>query len=178
MKYALVTPRYYWALFKELTAFVGPPDTSEAAEKTTRRRICDTVGLFVIKLLVLIPVGVIMSVIYDPENLTSQSMAERFSPVQLLLVAGLILPLVEEVGFRLSLRFRQNVAKASCSALICTTSPSRRRLLCLMFRLKFRQTRKTTTRLKTSSCWPKATCGACRQAAFHSKIGWPRSSVI
>jgi len=51
-------------------------------------------------------VGSLLDLVYKPKNLTSVSMSERFEPLLLLLVGGIILPMFEEIAFRLSLKFK------------------------------------------------------------------------
>ncbi len=69
-------------------------------------KVYDTIGLFIVKMVCLIPVVLFFGIVYDPESVQSASMKERFAPLMMLLVGGFILPLVEEVAFRLSLRFK------------------------------------------------------------------------
>lgn len=106
MKYPLVKPAYYVSLFRDLFFFIKNPSLEEQTEKSTRRKIYDTIGLFIVKMICMIPVILFFALIYDPENVQKASMSERFSPLVMLLVGGFILPLVEEVAFRLSLRFK------------------------------------------------------------------------
>ena len=105
MDYPLIKPRYYRSLFKEIVDFIKKPKDLEQTDKSTRQKIYDTIGLFILKLAFLIPISVLIGFIHDPENLSKASMAERFSPMMLILVAVFILPTVEEVAFRLSLKF-------------------------------------------------------------------------
>jgi len=106
MNYPLIKPRYYFSLLKDIIQFIKKPVNAKDHNKTTKFKIYDTIGLFILKLLFLIPVSVIISSIHDPENLTKANMAERFSPLVLFWVAVIILPTVEEICFRLSLRFK------------------------------------------------------------------------
>ncbi len=106
MKYPLVKPAYYFSLFRDLLHFIKNPALQEQTEKSTRLKIYDTIGLFIVKMVCLIPVVLFFALIYDPENVQSVRMSERFSPLMMLWVGGLILPLVEEIAFRLSLRFK------------------------------------------------------------------------
>ena len=55
--------------------------------------------------------------IYDPKNIQTANMASRFTPIVLLLVGGLILPLIEEVAFRLALVFKPLYLSLSITAL-------------------------------------------------------------
>jgi len=106
MNYPLVKPKYYISLFKEILKFIKDPRDHQNQEKSTRIKIYDTIGLFVLKLIMLIPVFLFFAVVYDPKNIQSTSMSDRFSPLALLLVGGILLPFLEEIAFRLSLRFK------------------------------------------------------------------------
>lgn len=106
MKYPLVKPAYYFSLFRDIRSFIKNPLLQEKTDKPTHFKIYDTIGLFIVKMVCLIPVVLFFAVVYDPESVQSASMAERFTPLMMLLVGGFILPLVEEVAFRLSLRFK------------------------------------------------------------------------
>lgn len=106
MNYPLIKTRYYLSLFKEIWGFIKKPANDRDQDKSTKLKIYDTIGLFVLKILFLIPASVLIGLIHDPENLTKSNMAERFSPFVLILVAVLILPVIEEICFRLSLKFK------------------------------------------------------------------------
>lgn len=106
MEYPLAKPRYYYSLFNEIVGFVRNPECVKDLEKSTKFKVYDTIGLFVVKILFLIPTAVLIGLLHDPENLAKASLAERFSPLMLLLITVVILPVVEEVGFRLSLKFK------------------------------------------------------------------------
>ncbi|CAM2005580.1 hypothetical protein [Acanthopleuribacter pedis] len=108
MNVALIRPSYYRGLFLEFTGYLRNPHTTPS-QKTTKAKITDLAGLFILKIVFMIGLGLffaLLSPFYDPENLTKSTMAERFSLPMLLLVGGLILPLLEEILFRLSLRFK------------------------------------------------------------------------
>ncbi|WP_350291471.1 hypothetical protein [uncultured Croceitalea sp.] len=105
ISYPLIKPKYYWSLINDLSTFIVSPKYKTGQEKSTRNKIYDTIGLFLIKVVFSVVVASLLQIIYNPENLTSTSMAERFSPLILLLVGGVILPLFEEMTFRLSLKF-------------------------------------------------------------------------
>ena len=109
MNYPLAKPAYYFTLFKELIRFIRNPKSESNTEKSTRIKIYDTIGLFVLKVFFLVILAVFMAIIspwFDPENISKSNMLERFEFPMLLLVGGFILPLIEEVCFRLSLRFQ------------------------------------------------------------------------
>jgi len=106
MNYPLIKPKYYYFLYRDIFNFIKQPHDKTGIEKSTRFKIYDTVGLYLLKFIFLIPVILFFAVVYDPENIQSANMTERFSPAMLLLVGGIILPFLEEIGFRLSLVFK------------------------------------------------------------------------
>lgn len=106
VSYPLIKPKYYKSLLMDLLNFIRRPINKQSIEKSTKHKIYDTVGLFFIKLVFSITVASLLQLAYEPENQTSVSMSERFSPLVLLLVGGIILPIFEEITFRLSLKFR------------------------------------------------------------------------
>lgn len=106
MNYPLIKPKYYFSLFKEIFNFVKKPNNKRNLTKSTKQKIYDTIGLLFIKMLFLIPVVLFFAVVYDPENIQNGNMSERFTPIVLLLVGVVILPFLEEVLFRLSLKFK------------------------------------------------------------------------
>lgn len=106
MNYPLAKPRYYFSLAHELWQFIRQPKPERNLMKTTHLKICDTIGLYLLKMVCLIPLVLFFAVVYDPENVQAGRMSDRFSPWMMVLVGGFILPLVEEIAFRLSLRFK------------------------------------------------------------------------
>ncbi len=106
VSYPLTKPKYYKSLLIDLVNFIRRPKNEPYIEKSTKHKIYDTIGLFFIKLVFSIIVASLLQLVYEPENQTSASMTERFGPLALLLVGGLILPIFEEITFRLSLKFR------------------------------------------------------------------------
>ena len=106
MKFKLINPRHYFHEFKQLTKFVITPVGSLDNDLTTGQKVAGTWAMFVVKMTLAIFFGVLIGVFYDPENLTTISMAERFTPPVLLFVTIFALPLLEETAFRLSLKFK------------------------------------------------------------------------
>ncbi|THV57789.1 hypothetical protein EZV76_14445 [Flagellimonas alvinocaridis] len=105
ISYPLIKPKYYKSLLTDLVNFIKSPIDKPSVEKSTTHKIYDTIGLFLVKVVFSITVASLLQFIYEPENLTSTSMAERFSPLLLLVVGGIVLPVFEEITFRLSLKF-------------------------------------------------------------------------
>ena len=106
MNYPLIKPKYYVSIFKEITSFIKNPKIERNLEKSTKIKIYDTIGLFILKMVFLIPVVLFFAIVYDPENIQKGNMSERFAPLVLLLVGGVILPFIEEAAFRLSLKYK------------------------------------------------------------------------
>lgn len=104
--YPLIKPKYYKSLIIDLANFIKHPINKQSIEKSTKHKIYDTIGLFFIKLIFSISVASLLQLAYESENQTSVSMSERFGPLALLLVGGMILPIFEEITFRLSLKFK------------------------------------------------------------------------
>ncbi len=106
MDYPLIKPKYYLSLLKDLLNFIRKPYSKHLNEKPVKNKIYDTIGLFFIKICFSIIVASLLQFIYEPKNLTSVSMSERFGSFMLLFVGGIILPAYEEITFRLSLKFK------------------------------------------------------------------------
>jgi hypothetical protein len=114
----LIKPKYYFSIFKEIVSFIVNPKIEKNLEKSVKFKIYDTIGLYFLKLIFLIPVVLFFAIVYDPENIQKGNMSERFTPLIFLLVGGVILPFVEEVAFRLSLRFKP-IYLALSSSVLC-----------------------------------------------------------
>ena len=106
MTYPFIKPKYYLSLLGDLFSFIKRPHCDPISEKSVKNKTYDTIGLFIIKICFSIAIASLLQFVYEPKNLTAESMLERFSPIMLLLVAGFILPVYEEITFRLSLKFK------------------------------------------------------------------------
>jgi len=106
MNLTLIRPKQYYKEFKQLLLFVRNPMHNIPHTFTASQKIKGTWKMFVVKFVLAIIVGVGVGVFYDAENMTKGSMATRFSLPVLFLITVLILPLLEEVAFRLSLKFK------------------------------------------------------------------------
>lgn len=118
MDYPLIKPQYYISLLKDVFDFIKKPRNETDFDKSIKLKIYDTIGLFILKMILLIPVLMFFGLIYDPENVQNSNMIERFSPLSLLFVGGLILPFIEEIAFRLSLVFNKVYFSLSSSVLM------------------------------------------------------------
>lgn len=117
MKYPFVRPKFYLRLIKDLTRFIAQPQYGTLQHLTVKNKIYDTLGLFLIKLAFSLLVANVLSIFYEPKNITDANMAERFTPLAYLLVGGVVLPIYEEVCFRLSLKFKPIYAALTFAAL-------------------------------------------------------------
>jgi len=96
----------YYNEFQQLLHFIRRPIDNTNQHLTIRQKIKGTWMMFVVKFVLAILVGVSIGIFYDAENITKSSMAARFPIPVLLLISVLILPLLEEIAFRLSLKFK------------------------------------------------------------------------
>ena len=117
MTYPFVKPKFYLRLIKDLTRFISQPRYLPLKELTVKNKVYDTLGLFLIKLVFSLLVANVLAIFYEPKNITDANMAERFTPLAYLMVGGLILPIYEEVCFRLSLKFKTLYAALTIMAL-------------------------------------------------------------
>lgn len=106
MKLKLINPKHYYNELKQLSKFVINPVPCPSHQLNTAQRLNGTWRLLVVKMVLTIIIGIVIGAIYAPVNKTTNSMAERFSPATLLMVGVFILPLLEEIAFRLSLKFK------------------------------------------------------------------------
>lgn len=106
MNYPFIKPRYYWRLSINLFQFIKRPCYTSREENVVKSKVYDTIGLLIIKVIFSLTVSGLISLFYEPKNLATTGMAERFTPLVFLIVGGVILPILEETCFRLSLKFK------------------------------------------------------------------------
>lgn len=70
------------------------------------QKISASVVLLVLKFSFSILIAGLIGLFHEPKNLTDQSLSERFTPFLYLIIGGMVLPFLEEVLFRLSLKFK------------------------------------------------------------------------
>jgi hypothetical protein len=120
MTYPLLQPSYYRSLFLAVLEFVRNPQYSAIATTPTSEKIRDTFGLFVVKLLLFVAIAVsmaLLSPVFDPQNISANNLTARLTPAMLFFVAVLALPLLEEIGFRLSLKFKPSYLAMSLAVI-------------------------------------------------------------
>lgn len=118
MKHPLIHPKFYKQIFLELFHFIKEPQLNINHNKSVKRKVQETIGLFFIKITFSITIALLLSLFYSPENITDSNMAERFTPLLFVLVGGFILPTYEEITFRLSLKYKAIYASLSLAAII------------------------------------------------------------
>ena len=106
MRFNLINPKHYYREFTQLAQFVISPKYDVNRTLTVHQKIEGTWTMFIVKTILAIIVGVLIGLFYDPNNKTTASMAERFSPAVLLFISVLAFPLLEEIAYRLSLKFK------------------------------------------------------------------------
>lgn len=105
-KLLLFDIKFYKSAFNDFFQFLFHPSLNlSKIEKSVTQKILISVILFILKISFSVAIASIIGAFYEPKNLTDASMSSRFTPLIYLLVGGLLLPLFEEVLFRLSLIF-------------------------------------------------------------------------
>lgn len=90
----------------DFVSFIFSPKAYNNKTISTKHKIFASLILLILKFSFSILVAGILGLFYEPKNLTDQSLSERFSPFMYLIVGGTLLPLLEELLFRLSLKFK------------------------------------------------------------------------
>jgi hypothetical protein len=116
MIYQLIKPKFYLEILKELIHFIKYPKLIVTHQKSVKRKVIETIGLFIIKMTASISIALLLGLFYEPKNITDSTMAARFSPLVFLVVGGIILPSFEEIAFRLSLKYKTIYASLSLTA--------------------------------------------------------------
>lgn len=116
MIYQLIKPKFYLEILKELIYFIKYPKLIVTHQKSVKRKVIETIGLFIIKMTASISIALLLGLFYEPKNITDSTMAARFSPLVFLVVGGIILPSFEEIAFRLSLKYKTIYASLSLTA--------------------------------------------------------------
>lgn len=109
----LARPRYYARKSMEIVHFVRAPSSAPTQGLSATDKARETFAVMVIKFIAVAAVALIAGILQlagildlDQPNVSKERMQLLYSPLGLLLVGALILPLLEETAFRLSLRFR------------------------------------------------------------------------
>jgi len=99
-------PRALTRVWSELIAFLRRPEPDAAMGLTPWAKIHGTLAVLLLKLIAVLALALFAGVLdLDPQNISAERLQRLYSPLGLLLVGALILPLLEETAFRLALRF-------------------------------------------------------------------------
>lgn len=106
-KVQLLDIKFLKATFIDFFKFLFQPSIELIiAEKSITQKVLISFILFVLKISFSVTIAIIIGAFYEPRNLTDTSMSSRFTPLIYLLVGGLLIPVFEEILFRLSLIFK------------------------------------------------------------------------
>lgn len=97
---------FFYNSFADFLYFVVHPRSTVRGSESLQFRITASIFLFLIKFAFTLLIASVIGLFYEPQNLTDQSMSDRFSPLVYFMVGGMILPFFEEILFRLSLVFK------------------------------------------------------------------------
>lgn len=98
--------RLYYTSILNFFQFLCSPKKVSSSDLSVGDKVLTTLFLFILKFCFSILIASIIGLFYEPQNLTDKSMSERFSPILYLIIGGMVLPVFEEVLFRLSLVFK------------------------------------------------------------------------
>lgn len=117
MKLRFINPTHYYHEFLKLINYTLNPVYLESDQKTVLQNVKGTWSIFVIKTILTIVIGLLVTLIINPINQTRIRWNELFSTGTIFLLSIIILPLLEELAFRLSLRFKPIYLPISLSVL-------------------------------------------------------------
>ncbi|MDY8135969.1 CPBP family glutamic-type intramembrane protease [Aquimarina sp. 2201CG5-10] len=106
MSLSLINPKYYFNEFKKFIKYSIYPKPIETTTESALKKIKGTWVIFIIKTVLTIIVGIIVTSIYDPANKTSLRWQQEYSNYYIFFLSIILLPLLEEIAFRLSLKFK------------------------------------------------------------------------
>jgi len=117
MIHNLLSARTYVNTARQLWLFIKTPKADSSDSITGPQKLKATWSVFIVKLVVTIVISMVVGLIYDPVNTTSSRHAE-FTIFKMILVGVLVLPFLEEVAFRLSLKFKPLYLALSTAVLV------------------------------------------------------------
>lgn len=106
MKFRFINPKQYYNEFLKFKNYILKPVYIGANTNTISQSIGGTWTIFVIKVVLTIIVGIVVALLYDPVNQTKLNWLEIYTTGTIFLLSMIILPSLEEIAFRLSLKFR------------------------------------------------------------------------
>ncbi len=106
MKLSIINPKHYFVEFKAFLNYILKPSDIETIDGTVLQKIKGTWTILVFKILLTIVFGTLVALIYNPVNIRVSRWNEEYSVVTIFFLSIMILPLLEEIAFRLSLKFK------------------------------------------------------------------------
>ena len=106
MKARLLHRAYYYQEFLTFIGYILNPTYIAPNNNTVLQNVKGTWSVFVIKTILTIIIGVSVTLIIDPANQTTVRWNEIYTTGTIFLLSMIILPLLEEISFRMSLRFK------------------------------------------------------------------------
>ncbi len=117
MNHNILSAQTYIYTARQLWLFIKTPTADSLDGMTGAQKLKATWSVFIVKLMVTVAISVVVGIIYDPVNTTSSRHAE-FTLFKMILVGVLVLPFMEEVAFRLSLKFKPLYLALSTAVLV------------------------------------------------------------
>ncbi|MFT5890583.1 MAG: hypothetical protein ACI9Y7_000676 [Dokdonia sp.] len=106
MKLRFINPKHYYQEFLKLIHYILNPVYIESNNNTILHKVKGTWNIFIIKTVLTIISSVLVTLIINPVNQRTIRWSEIYSMGTIFLLSIIILPLLEEISFRMSLRFR------------------------------------------------------------------------
>ncbi len=102
----LRSPRLYYDKFAELASYIAKPERRIINDLTAKEKLKEITAFYLVKMLITFILILIIEILFDQNNSSTQSFIERNHPFMVLLLGGFLAPLVEEAMFRLSIVFK------------------------------------------------------------------------
>ncbi|WP_430409389.1 hypothetical protein [Kordia sp.] len=106
MKLLVLHPKHYYIEFLKFIKYILKPTLVDSNTNSVLQNMKGTWSMFVLKTILYIILGVLITTLINPVNQTTARWTEIYSTSTIFLLSIIILPLLEEVAFRLSLRFK------------------------------------------------------------------------
>ena len=106
MKLRFMNPKEYYKEFLQFKNYILRPTYIASNKKIILQNIGATWRVFVIKVILTLITGIVVAFIYDPVNQTKVNWLELYTTETIFLLSMIILPSLEEIAFRLSLKFK------------------------------------------------------------------------
>lgn len=103
--------------FAQFSSFLASPKLSIRSNQNFGNKLKDVFALFVMKFFISIVLVILIKSFIDSDNIGLQNAKKSMSKAEMILLAGLLVPLLEETIFRLSLIFKPIYLSISSSLL-------------------------------------------------------------